>query len=182
VFNTAGGRRVDFRKGVWTGVGYDDSKFKVLNIPVLKTHRAAGATGALKLYFGIISIDWFNEEYHANMGLTCAEMFAHVRAPDLNIMDSIWVPVNQIVGTPETNPMRVNKLTASVDPLALDYWTMKNILHPLSCNPQHDPEQPLFLRYKMLLPAEQEFRQCGGCKGQPVTMNEEEMRIHTRAL
>ena len=182
VFNTAGGKRVDFRRGIWTGTGYDDSKFKVLNIPVLKTHRAAGVTGALKLYFGVISIDWFNKEYHAHMGLTCAEMFVHVRAPDLNIMDSIWVPVNQIVGTPETNPQRANKLTASTDPLALDYWTAKHILFPLSCNPLHNPDEPLLLRYRMLLPAQQEFNGCGGCHGQPVTMDECEMQVYTTSL
>ena len=116
------------------------------------------------------------------MGLTCAEMFAHVRPPDLNVMDSIWVPVNQIVGTPETSPQRANKLTASLDPVALDYWTAKHILFPLSCNPQHNPEEPLFFRYRMLLPALQEFNGCGGCKGEPVTMDEREMQVHTLSL
>jgi hypothetical protein len=182
VFTTAGGRRVDFRRGIWTGTGYDDSKLKVLNIPVLKTHRAAGVTGALKLYFGVISIDWFYEEYHDHMGLTCAEMFTHVRAPDLNIMDSIWVPVDQIVGTPETNPLRVNQLTASVDPVALDYWAAKNILYPLSGKAQHNPDEPLFLRYRMLMPAKQEFDGCGGCKGKRVTMDESEMTVYRLSL
>jgi hypothetical protein len=182
VFNTSGGKRVDFRRGVWTGTGYDDSKFKVLNVPILKTHRAAGVTGALKNYFGVISIDWFNREYHAHMGLTCAEMFAHVRAPDLNILDSIWVPVNQIVGTPETHPQRANKMTASIDPLALDYWAAKHILFPLSTNPLHNPDEPLLFRYQMLLPALHEFSSCGGCKGHPVTMDERDMQVHSLSL
>ncbi len=41
---------------------------------------------------------------------------------------------------------------------------------------------PLLFRYRMLLPAKQEFDGCGGYKGQPVTMDEREMQVYTLSL
>ena len=181
-FNTPGGRRVDFMRGVWTGEGYDDGKMKLLSVPVMKNHRAAGVTGALKLYFGVLSIHWFSDEYHDNIGLTCAEMFRHVRAPDLNILDSTWTPVNAVNGHPDTHPERTDQFSASTDPLALDYWASKNILFPLSGNPLHNPDEPLKFRMRTLLPALHEFQGCGGIRGKPVTMDESEIRVHRLAL
>lgn len=182
VFNTAGGRRVDFRRGVWTGGGYDDSKLKLISVPVMKNHRRTGVTGALKLYFGVLSIHWSSPEYHDNVGLTCAEMFSHIRAPDLNILDSTWTSLNAVNGHPDTHPQRTNQLSASIDPLALDYWASKNILLPLSLNPLHDPDEPLKFRMRTLLPALEEFWGCGGIRGNPVTMDEEEITVHSRIL
>jgi len=182
VFNTAGGRRVDFRRGVWTGGGYDDSKLKLISVPVMKNHRSAGVTGALKLYFGVLSVHWNSDVYHENIGLTCAEMYSHIRAPDLIILDSIWTPINAVNGHPDTLPQRTNQLSASTDPLALDYWASKHILFPLSRNPLHNPDEPLKFRMKTLLPAWQEFLQCGGIRGSPVTMSEEEMVVLRLAL
>ena len=178
VFNTQGGRRVDFRRGVWTGDGYDDSKLKLISVPVMKNHRSAGVTCSLKLYFGVLSVNWNSSEYHDNIGLTCAEMFVHIRAPDLIILDAIWMPVNAVNGHPDTLPQRTNQLLAATDPLALDYYGSKRILFPLSRNPLHNPDEPLKFRMKTLLPAWQEFHQCGGVRGNPVTMNEGEMKIH----
>jgi uncharacterized protein (DUF362 family) len=148
----------------------------------MKNHRNAGVTGALKLYFGVLSIHWHNPEYHDNIGLTCAEMFSHIRAPDLNIMDSIWLPVNAVNGHPDTLPQRTNKLFASTDPLALDYWVSKHVLFPLSRNPLHNPDEPLKFRMKTLLPAKEEFEQCDGIKGRPVNMNDEDIIVYRRPL
>lgn len=182
IFNTEGGRRVDFRRGIWTGGGYDDRKFKLLSLPVMKNHRSTGVTGALKLYFGILSINWHSPEYHDNVGLTCAEMFSHIRAPDLNILDLTWLSINAVNGHPDTLPQRTNQLLASTDPLAIDYWASKNVMFPLSRNPLHNPDEPLKFRTKTLLPAWQEFDQCGGIKGKAVTMDEKEIKVYSRTL
>jgi uncharacterized protein (DUF362 family) len=109
-------------------------------------------------------------------------MLSHIRAPDLHILDSIWTSVNSVTGHPDTNPVRTNKILASVDPLALDYWASKNILFQLSQNPIHNPDEPLKFRMKTLLPAYQELQQCGGINGKSVTMNEQEMKIYRMTL
>lgn len=200
VFNTIGGKRVDLRRGIWTGDSYDDGRLKLINIPTMKSHRY-GLTGALKLYFGVISlpsrsrdylrlhsvrasssIPWYWTEYHAYLGLTCAEMMAHVRAPNLNIIDSIWASINSVNGKPDTHPQRANQLTASTDPVAIDYWAAKHIMFPLSRNPEHNPDEPLVFRVGVLLPALEELNRCGGCNGKPVTIDEQEMQVHTLKL
>ncbi len=182
VFNTQMGSRVDFRRGIWTENGYDNDKVKLLSIPVMKNHLSAGVTGALKLYFGVLSIHWNNAEYHDNIGLTCAEMFSHIRSPDLNIMDLTWLPVNAVNGHPDTLPQRTNRLFASTDPLALDYWVSKHVLFPLSINPLHNPEEPLKFRMKTLLPAKEEFDKCGGIRGNRVNMKDEDIIVCERAM
>lgn len=181
VFNTEGGRRVDFRRGIWTGEGYDDRKLKLISIPVMKNHRTAGVTGALKLYFGVLSINWNSQEYHDNIGLTCAEMFSHIRAPDLNILDLTWLSINAVNGHPDTLPQRTNQLLAGTDPLAIDYWASKHIMFPLSQNPLHNPDEPSKFREKTLLPAWQEFNQCGGIKGKTVTMEDRDIKVYKKS-
>ena len=162
--------------------GYDNDKLKLLSIPVMKNHRSAGVTGALKLYFGVLSIHWYNAEYHDNIGLTCAEMFSHIRSPDLNIMDLTWLPVNAVNGHPDTLPQRTNKILASTDPLALDYWISKHVLFPLSINPLHNPDEPLKFRMKTLLPAKEEFDKCEGIRGNNVNMKDEDIIVYERAM
>ncbi len=54
-FTTAEGNRVELREGLWTGDGYSQ-KLKVINIPVLKHHEGCGITGALKSYYGVLSM------------------------------------------------------------------------------------------------------------------------------
>jgi len=54
----------------------------------------------------------------------------NTRFPVLNIIDSIWInpiPLNGPM-TPYTTATQINVITASSDPVALDYWSVKYIL------------------------------------------------------
>jgi len=128
--------------GLWTGSGYAHN-LKLINIPVLKTHGGCGVTGALKLFYGVLSMSFADAGYHySQIGEVLGEMFAHVRAPDLNIMDAIWVSYASLGGYPPNTTSRQNILLASLDPVALDYWASKYVLYPVSQNPNHHPDMP----------------------------------------
>ncbi len=58
-------------------------------------------------------------------------LMAETRYPVLNILDAIWVNVVPLSGpwTPDSRSTRLNVITASTDPVALDYWSSKYVLH-----------------------------------------------------
>ena len=140
-FTTAGGFRIELKEGVWNGAGYD-RRLKLINIPVLKTHGGSEITGALKHFYGVLSMSDGKSDFrhYAGLGETCGKMVASVRAPVLNIMDAVWVSHKALGGFPATSTFKANQLAASQDPLALDYWTAKNILYPIDRNSSHNPD------------------------------------------
>ena len=145
-FNTAGGRRVELLEGLWTGSQHE-RKLKLLNVPVLKHHDTGGSeiTGAVKHFYGLISMSdgVANAARHYDtLGETCGRMIAAVRPPVLNVMDAIWVSHKALGGYPASATHRANQLLASQDPVALDYWSAKTVLHPVDSNPRHAPEHP----------------------------------------
>lgn len=143
-FTTVRGTRISLRRGIWDGTTYDDSRLKLINLPVLKAHVFMGATGAVKNYAGVMSRfvgeyepgdDW---DYHANFyrpwkgnpaGLLGVLMA--MRFPTLTIMDATYVNphTNWAAGFDQTP--RVGALLASTDPVALDYYASKTILLPM---------------------------------------------------
>jgi uncharacterized protein (DUF362 family) len=144
-FTTANGRRVELREGIWTGTGYTQN-LKLINVPVLKHHDRGGSeiTASLKHVYGLLSMavtdDRYNYRHYSGLGETCGKMIASVRTPVLNIVDAIWVSQGELSGHPDTMTTRVNRLAASQDPVAVDYWTAKNILYPIDENPRHHPD------------------------------------------
>lgn len=139
-FRTQYGTYVSFKLGIWDpdrGV-YDRERLKVLNIPVLKSHRIFGVTASVKNYMGVTS-----DKLTAQLGVRAhstvgsggmgTEM-VETRFPTLNILDAIWVNANPLGGprTPYEDATRVNIIAASRDPIALDYWASKYILVPLA--------------------------------------------------
>jgi uncharacterized protein (DUF362 family) len=140
-FTTNGGFRIELKEGVWNGAGYD-RRLKLINIPVLKTHGGSEITGALKHFYGVLSMSDGKSDFRHYVGLgeTCGKMVASVRAPVLNIMDAIWVSHKALSGFPATSTFKANRLVASQDPLALDYWTAKNILYAIDRNASHNPD------------------------------------------
>ncbi|MBI1882402.1 MAG: DUF362 domain-containing protein [Chloroflexi bacterium] len=143
-FTTAHGTSVSLKRGIWDGVGYDASRLKLINLPVLKSHVFMGATGAVKNYAGVMSRfvgeyepgdDW---DYHANFyrswkgnpaGLLGTLMA--MRFPSVTLMDAIYVnPHTNWAASFDQTP-RVGALLASTDPVALDYYASQSILIPL---------------------------------------------------
>ena len=144
-FTTAGGRRVELREGVWGGNAYRQN-LKIINVPVLKHHDEGGSemTAALKHYYGVVSMEdgQVGFRHYQGLGETCGKMMASVRAPVLNILDAIWVSHRSLTGYPADTTFRANQVLAGQDPVALDYWAAKYILHPVDNNPRHHPDFP----------------------------------------
>ncbi len=147
-FTTAGGNRVELKQGIWDGKKHT-SNLKLINVPVLKTHGGSEITGAVKHFYGILSMydGWAPSRHYDILGETGGKMIASVRAPVLNIMDAIWVSHGSLLGYPEPNTARTNQIAASQDPVALDYWAAKHILHPVDRNPRHHPDFPSFRKW-----------------------------------
>jgi uncharacterized protein (DUF362 family) len=140
---------------------------------VLKHHDGCGVTGAVKSYYGILSMadGWRSERHYEKLGAHCGEMIAKVRAPVLNVLDCIWVTQVKWAGYPPENTTRLDQLLASLDPVALDYWASKHVLYPIDGNEEHHPDEYLPLRTYLtqvrdLVNAE------GGIFGHEVTLDE----------
>jgi len=144
-FHTAGGADVSMRYGVWDDSSYDTNRLTLINLPVLKRHGMAGATAAWKNLIGFVTIsaetDRFGgwDEMHRffwgyaaasgdpGYGLLGREL-ALVRAPDLNLVDAIWVGYQD---NTSGNASRQNILLASTDPFAVDWYASEYVLRPL---------------------------------------------------
>jgi len=124
---------------------------------------------------------------HYNMlGDTCGRMVASVCTPVLNIMDAIWVSQGALKGYPESTTTRTNRITASQDPVALDYWTAKHILYPVDNNHRHHPDYRGI--QKWLEQAKTVINDLGGLKDlskgilvDKATYNESRMQVYSQA-
>jgi uncharacterized protein (DUF362 family) len=142
-FTTAGGRRVELREGIWTGTAHG-TNLKLINVPVLKHHDEGGSelTASIKHMYGLVSMSdgQYNFRHYGGLGETCGKMLVSVRTPVLNIIDAIWVSHGALKGYPASSTTRTNRIVASQDPVALDYWAAKNILYPINNNERHHPD------------------------------------------
>lgn len=143
-FTTARGTRISLRHGIWTGNGYDSSRLKFLNVPVLKAHVIMGATGAVKHFAGVMSRfvgeyepgdDWdFHDNFYRKWKGRPAGLLGRLMAlrfPDLNILDAICVNPHSNWAAWYDGTPHVGALLASTDPIALDYYAAREILLPL---------------------------------------------------
>ena len=141
-FKTKFGTFISFKQGIWDprAKAYDNSKLKVINMPVLKSHSGFGVTGCVKHYMGVCS-DLLTEKLgvrtHNTIGTggMGTEMVG-TRFPILNIIDAIWINANPGEGprTPYDVAIQTNTIAGSTDPVALDYWAAKHILLQASRN------------------------------------------------
>ena len=137
-FTTEFGTHVSFRYGIWDGESYDSDRLKVINMPVLKSHFIFGQTGAVKGYMGVVSDRLTRDSSLSRVGRAhnsvgtggMGTQMVYTRMPILNIMDMIWVAPDG--GPPATfnAAVEVNKIAASLDPVALDVWTTNHVLIP----------------------------------------------------
>ncbi len=131
-FETDFGTKISFRDGIWNGTDYEE-KLKVINLPVLKSHSGFGVTATTKHYMGVQSQGVANGHDRIAAG-GMGTLMVELGIPTLNIIDAIWVNANpessayEGPGTSYTEATRVNVLIAGIDPIALDYWSAKNIL------------------------------------------------------
>jgi hypothetical protein len=135
-FKTKFGTAISFKRGIWDprAKTYDDSRLKVINIPVLKSHHLFGVTGCVKHYLGVSSdqlTEGLGADTHSTVGTggMGTEMVG-TRFPTLNIIDAIWINANPGEGPRSSYNVAVqtNVIAGSTDPVAVDYWTAKYIL------------------------------------------------------
>lgn len=139
----ATGAYISFKQGVWNNEsGFDSERLKVINMPVLKTHFRYGVTGCIKHYMGVPqgyivgSVDPSIPHEHFSIGNGgMGTLMTETRAPVLNILDMVWVNAHPLESSPETGPWSIytsasatDIIGASVDPVALDYWSAKHVL------------------------------------------------------
>lgn len=138
------GTKVSFKLGIWEdgSRSYDDHRLKVINMPVLKTHFIYGMTACVKSYMGTPS-DKLTRNAHDSVGTGgMGTQMAKTRMPALNILDAIHI--NPYISPAELGPngqmgpngkyentVETNSISASTDPVALDYWAQGAIMEPV---------------------------------------------------
>jgi hypothetical protein len=145
-FATTNGSYVSLRDGIWDpATGYDRERLVVINLPVLKSHHATyGATACVKHYMGVVSGELDTSSHNAiRYGLLGAVM-GEVHPPDLNILDAVWINANPYDGpwTSYDGATRRDELVAGVDPVAIDIWSVTNILVPAFLDNGYSPPWP----------------------------------------
>lgn len=141
-FTTVYGTRVSLRHGVFAGGAYNDSRLKFLNVPVLKDHGDPGVTCSVKHFMGVLDL-WRGTQSMPHGAMVSEGLLGRImlaaRYPDLNVVDAVWVAPAGGPNSPYDRAVRVNKILASTDPIALDCYAGKNVLMPVSGDPRHDP-------------------------------------------
>jgi hypothetical protein len=131
---TIHGTNVSLKEGIWNGSQYED-RLRIINLPVLKSHSGYGVTAAMKNYMGVVSTALSNSHNKVATG-GMGTIMAEIGVPTLTIIDSLWINANPYPslstgpGTSYNEAIRVNILAASTDPVALSFWSAKNILIP----------------------------------------------------
>ena len=141
-FTTEFGTHVSFKEGIWNASSgtYNSEILKVINMPVLKSHRGFQVTAAVKNYMGVPS-DWLTHPLRSGMqgrahnsvgtgGM--GTLMVETRMPVLNIMDMIWVAPQGGPRSQFSTAVQVNMIAASTDPVALDHWAAINVLMPVA--------------------------------------------------
>ena len=137
-FTTEFGTHVSFRYGIWDGERFDTGRLRVINLPVLKSHRLFGQTGAVKGYMGVVSdrltrihalIPAGRAHFSVGTGGMGTQM-AYTRMPVLNITDMIWIGPDGGPASLYSTAVATNMIAASLDPVALDVWTTNHVLIP----------------------------------------------------
>jgi hypothetical protein len=151
-FQTEHGTRISLKHGTWhPHRGYDRSRLKFINMPVLKSHGTTyGATAAVKNYMGVVTIEHDTLSHTGVHYGLMGSVIGEIQPADLNLVDAVWIN-----GRPDSGPLttyeeatRRDMLVASLDPVAVDIWSVKHILVPAfiengySSWPKADPDDP----------------------------------------
>jgi hypothetical protein len=92
-FKTTYGTYISLKHGIWSGSSYDNTRLKLLNVPVLKSHGGFGVTGCVKHYMGVLS-GTLTEGHGGIQSGGLATVMALAKFPTLNILDCIYVNAN----------------------------------------------------------------------------------------
>jgi hypothetical protein len=142
-WETPFGTYISFKRGIWENeTGFDSDRLKVINMPVMKSHFRYGVTGCIKHYMGlpqghvVSSVDPSIPHEHFSIARGgMGTLMVETRFPILNILDLIWINANPAEAGYMCGPSTSYRaasftdiISASRDPIALDYYASKNIL------------------------------------------------------
>jgi len=203
-FTTEYGTYISFKEGVWDNMtGFDSDRLKVINMPVLKSHALYGVTGCIKHYMGVPqgfivpSVNPYTPHEHFSIAQGgMATLMVETRTPILNILDMIWINANPLESSTKRGPWGNYDYTSftdiigvSQDPVALDYWTSKNVLMATamlnyntysSLDPDYGPISPgMEESFHNYLRRSKDVLIDAGLQ---VTMNQTEMNVFVTAL
>lgn len=178
-FTTVYGTHVSLRHGFWDGSRYDNDRVKFLNVPVLKDHALTGVTCSVKHFMGVQDLYRMTQDPPHGPMVTdgfLGRLMLTARYPDLNIADAIWVTPAGGPSAPYERAVRTDRLLASRDPIALDYYCGKYVLLPISGDRRHDPENldGGTNAFRQMLESTRAVLEAGGRK---VTMDEGRMAV-----
>ena len=207
-FQTAYGTYISLKNGVWSQSTqtYDDSRLKIINMPIFKSHYTYGATASVKNYMGVGSQSLTGQHDTVGNG-GMGTLMVETRFPTLNVLDGVWINANPFQpgeqsGIPpyeitDCGPFTTygaasytDVIGASTDPVALEYWFAKNVAIPAavqrgyaytsSIDPDYGPvTQNLVQSYHNYLTASMnEIKN----SGQQVTMLESEMNVYVTSI
>lgn len=146
-FRTGFGAYISLKYGLWSPETstYDRQHLKLINLPVLKSHHATyGATVSVKHFMGVVTRELGTSSHSAIARGILGAVMGEVQVPDLNLIDSVWVNANPYSGPQTTyaGATRRDELVASLDPVAADIWSVKNILIPAFLAKGYSPPWP----------------------------------------
>jgi hypothetical protein len=155
-FRTAAGTYISLKYGIWNPLDgtYSRDRLRFINMPVLKSHHAVyGATVSVKDYMGVVTRELGTNSHNGIRYGILGALIGEIGPADLNIVDAIWINARPDTGpgTSYAQATRRDELVASLDPVALDIWSVKNILIPGFLdngytppwpNPSADPDDP----------------------------------------
>jgi len=150
-FRSDAGTYISMRDGIWdtTTSTYDRERLKMINVPVLKAHRYKyGATACVKNNMGVLTTALSTNAHNATANGMMGALLAEIHPANLNILDSIWTSSGPVdgPGTLYGTATRRDELIAGVDPVAVDMWSVKNILIPTFLSNGYTPPWPTAFR------------------------------------
>jgi uncharacterized protein (DUF362 family) len=133
-FTTKYGTAISFKKGIWnpTAKSFDTQRLKVINVPILKSDMLNQVDGVLGSWLGTASniLTSMSAQQSIKGGGMGTQLIA-TRFPTLNILDMIYLPSGRGSASPYQSAIQTNTIAASTDPVALDWWAVKNVMLPL---------------------------------------------------
>lgn len=146
-FQTDAGTYISLKYGIWDPISetYDRNSLMFINVPVLKSHHSTyGATVSVKHYMGTVTRELSTNSHSAIRYGILGDLLGEIQLADLNIVDAIWINANPYSGPSNgyLNATRRDELVASLDPVALDMWAVKNILIPAFIDNGYNPPWP----------------------------------------
>lgn len=147
---------IDLKQGIWANGGYTGQTVRLINLSSLN-HHAFGVTASVKNLMGIVDLAGNDHgrfadgsyNFHSigveGMGGALGAWLKSIIQPTLNIITAEWVGWGSRVEPAEA--VRARSIIASTDPVALDYWASKYILHALTpdhygLKAYHNPDYP----------------------------------------